>query len=227
MDAALIGSAWLLGLAGAPHCAAMCAAPCAAVAGGKGASAWAFQGARAISYALAGAIAAASVGALAALASLGPSLRPLWALLHALLLALGLWMLWRGRQPDWLARLGRQPDLGRVQGWQSLSEPLRAAAAGSVWVAWPCGLLHSALLVASLTSSPAAGGAAMLGFALASAPGLLAAPWIWQRLGSGREGLEGGRRWLVRWAGALLVLASGFALGHGVWAEIAAYCGWT
>ena len=198
-----------------------------AVSGSRGASAWAFQSTRALGYALGGAVAAASVGALASLASLGPSLRPVWALLHALLLALGLWMLWRGQQPDWLARLGRQPDLARGQDWKAMSGPLRAAAAGSVWVAWPCGLLHSALLVASLTSSPAAGGAAMLGFALASSPGLLAAPWIWQRLGTHRGAAEGGRRWLVRGAGALLVLASGFAMGHGVWAEIAAYCGWT
>ena len=197
-----------------------------AVAGGKGASVWAFQGARALSYALAGGVAAASVGALAALSSLGPALRPLWALLHALLLVLGLWMLWRGHQPDWLARLGRVPHIGGDQATKPMRGAGRAAAAGSVWVAWPCGLLHSALLVASLTSTPAIGAVAMLGFALGSAPGLLAWPWIWKRLGKRREGVRGGERWLVRAAGALLVMASGFALGHGVWAEIAAYCGW-
>ena len=37
MDAALFASALALGLAGAPHCVAMCAAPCAAVTGGGGA----------------------------------------------------------------------------------------------------------------------------------------------------------------------------------------------
>ena len=68
MDGALIGSALLLGVAGMPHCAAMCSAPCAALAGPRGAGAWAFQGARVAGYAAAGFVASASVGSLAALA---------------------------------------------------------------------------------------------------------------------------------------------------------------
>lgn len=229
MDAALIASAALLGLAGTPHCAAMCGAPCAAVSGRGWGGTLAFQGARLGGYALAGAVAAGSVGALAALSQLSPALRPLWAMLHAMILALGLWMLWQGRQPAWMGALGRTPALAAGggagpagDGWQPLRGPLRAAAAGGLWVAWPCGLLQSALLVASLAGSPAAGAGAMAGFALASSGGLVAAPWLWQRLRRGGARTE---RALVRAAGALLVAGSVFALGHGVWHQVAVYCG--
>ena len=61
MDLTLIVSATLLGLAGAPHCTVMCAAPCAAAVGQGGARAsLAFQLARVASYALVGAFAAAA-----------------------------------------------------------------------------------------------------------------------------------------------------------------------
>ena len=133
MEFALLFSAMALGLAGIPHCAAMCAAPCAALTGRGvgGPAAWAFHGARLVSYALAGAIAAASVGALAGLAQWSPMIRPLWTLLHAAALTLGLWLLWHGRQPVWLESLGRGSARAAVpaQGWQRVQGPVRAGIA--------------------------------------------------------------------------------------------------
>jgi sulfite exporter TauE/SafE len=230
VDAALVTSAALLGLAGTPHCAAMCAAPCAAVCGGRGAaSTVAFQLARVAGYSAAGAVVATSVGALASLSQWTPALRPLWVLLHLAFLSLGLWMAVVGRQPTWMGAVGRQPQAVQPlpsAGWSPMRGPVQAAAAGGLWVAWPCGLLQSALLVASLTSGPQAGAGAMAAFALASSGGLLAAPWLWQQLKT-RTGLPTWERWLVRIAGACLVLGSGFSLGHGVWPQVAAFCGWT
>lgn len=229
MDAALIASAALLGLAGTPHCAAMCGAPCAAVVGsGQPASLMAFHGARVAGYALGGAVAAASVGALQQLSALSPALRPLWALLHVAALALGLWLLVTARQPEWLGRFGRAPQAAATAGGAlPVQGPqrgiLRAALGGGLWVAWPCGLLQSALLVASMANTAAAGAVAMAAFALASSAGLLAAPWAWRRLLAG----EGGRareRLLVRAAGLMLVAASGWTLGHGIWHQVLAYC---
>ena len=233
MDAALIASATLLGLAGTPHCAAMCAAPCAAVCGPQRASVWVFLAARLVGYATAGAVVAGSVGALASWSQLSPALRPAWAAVHAGVLVLGLWMVWHGRQPGWMAGIGRahavSMPVASIRGWQAVQGPLRAAAAGGVWVAWPCGLLQSALLVASLAGNAVAGAGAMAGFALASSAGLVAAPWIWRRLrqGGGPAAAHAGtERALVRAAGALLVLGAAFALGHGVWHQVAVYCGW-
>ncbi|CAD5365890.1 putative Heavy-metal-associated domain (N-terminus) and membrane-bounded cytochrome biogenesis cycZ-like domain, membrane copper tolerance protein [Rubrivivax sp. A210] len=228
MDAALIASAGLLGLAGTPHCAAMCAAPCAAVVGrGPRSALWAFHLARIASYALGGAVAAASVGALAWLSGLSPALRPLWALLHAAALALGLWLLFTGRQPAWLGRIGRAPASADANGWQPLNGPrrgpMKAAAGGGLWVLWPCGLLQSALLVASMANHAAAGAAAMAVFAVASSAGLLAAPWAWQRMLAG-GGAAAREKLAVRAAGALLLAGSGWALGRGLWHQVAAYC---
>lgn len=230
----LIASAGALGLAGLPHCAAMCAAPCAAACGGPPAElrgrALAFQLARLLGYAAAGAVAASSVGALAALSQWSPALRPVWALFHALVLALGLWFLWQGRQPAWMGQLGRLPQpagdaLALPSGWQRMRGPMRAAAAGAAWVAWPCGLLQSALLVASLANTALGGALAMAVFALASSAGLVAGPWLWSRLRQGSKGAWG-EAVLIRLSGAMLVLGSGFALVSGIWHQIAAFCGW-
>ena len=220
----LIISATLLGLAGAPHCAAMCSAPCAAATGPARRNSAVFHAARVAGYAAGGALAAASVAVLAGWSQLSPALRPLWVLLHAAALALGLWLLIRAQQPAWMSRLGTMPKTAPAAGWRHMRGPGRAALAGGIWVAWPCGLLQSALLVAALGSSAATGALAMGGFALASAPGLLLGPWAWKKL------LQGGQaaareRLAVRAAGALLMGASLWALGHGMWQQIAAFCG--
>lgn len=236
MEFALLLSALGLALAGIPHCTAMCAAPCAAVVGPRtgGPGAWVFHSARALSYAGAGAVAAGSVGALAALAEWSPMLRPVWTLLHASILILGLWMLWQGRQPIWLESLGRGSPraAGPAVGWQRIQGPMKAGVAGGLWVAWPCGLLQSALLLASMANGPAGGALVMGGFALVTAVGLVAGPglWIWlSRMTGGPSGggtwsAERSAVWAVRLSGAMLAAAAGWALTHGVWAEFMAYC---
>jgi sulfite exporter TauE/SafE len=216
----------LLGLAGAPHCTAMCGAPCAAAIGRHGG--WpataAFHAARVAGYAVAGAVVASAVGALALLSQLSPALRPLWTVVHALVFSLGLWLLWTGRQPGWMASLGRAPvPVTAPAGWQAVRGPARAALAGGLWVGWPCGLLQGALLVASMTGGAASGAAAMAAFAVASSPGLLLAPWALHKL-SGRRDAAAIERWAIRVAGLMLAAASGWALTHGVWDRFAAYC---
>ena len=61
-------------------------------------------------------LAAGSVAALAEWSAVSPALRPLWTLLNAGALVLGGWLLLRGRQPAWMARLGRGPALKPVAG---------------------------------------------------------------------------------------------------------------
>jgi uncharacterized protein len=146
-------------------------------------------------------------------------------MLHAAALVLGVWLLVKARQPAWLSALGRTPSTApAVAGWQAMKGPARAVAAGGLWVAWPCGLLQSALLVAAMGSSATTGALAMAGFALASAPGLLVGPWMARRL-LGRSSSAARERLAARAAGAMLVAFSGWALLHGVWRDIAAYCG--
>ena len=227
MEFALLLSALALGLAGVPHCVAMCAAPCAAVTGrgATGPTAWTFHAARTLSYAVAGAVAAGSVGALAALAAWSPLLRPVWTLLHAAAMVLGLWMLWQGRQPVWLESLGRGSAraAGPAAGWQRVQGPAKAGAAGLAWVAWPCGLLQSALVLAALANGPAGGALVMTGFALVTAAGLMVGPALWSWFGGGAVAARVST-WAVRASGAMIAVAAGFALTHGVWADFVAWC---
>lgn len=229
MDLALLFSALMLGLAGAPHCTAMCAAPCAAVTQGPPAgrrTRWAmFHGARVLAYALAGGIAASSVGALATLSEWSPLLQPVWTLVHAAAFSLGLWLMWAGRQPAWLESLGRGSARAAepAGGWQRMSGPTRAGLAGGLWVAWPCGLLHSALLLAAMANGAVAGAVVMGGFAAVTAAGLVLGPGLWVWLGGGASAAQVATLG-VRLAGLALAGASGFALGHGLWGRIAAYC---
>lgn len=226
MNTALLVSALLMGLAGTPHCLTMCGAACAAIGGGTRA-AWPFHVGRLVSYAAAGAVAAAGMGALASLGQAVNALRPLWTLVHVAALALGLTLMWQGRQPAWMANLGSArgsmaSGAAGVSGWRVVVVPARRAAAGLAWAAWPCGLLQSALLVAALADGAVQGAAVMIVFGASSAIGLVFGPALWWRLGSDRSAA-----WAVRLAGLMLAAASAWALGHGLWMRFAAWCGLT
>lgn len=226
MDLALVFSAFLLGLAGTPHCAAMCGAPCAAVVGSgpdARSRALGFHLSRMAGYAAVGGLLAGGVSLMSLAGTAGQWMRPLWAVLHMGALALGLWLLVTARQPAFMTGLGRtrHASAAGTNGWQVVRTPWTAAAAGSAWVAWPCGLLQSALVVAALCNTPSSGALAMAAFAMASAGGLQAAPWILSRLArSGQPSLS----WAIRLAGLALAIGSGWALGHDLWGRVAAYC---
>jgi len=220
VNAALVIAGLTLGAASAPHCALMCGAPCAAVTRGARRETLLFQAGRLAGYAAAGAVAASAVALLGAWARATPWLAPLWTLTQLAFLALGLWWLATGRMPARLLRDGTAPAPAarpRVA-W-------RAAGAGLAWVAWPCGVLQGALLLASLGGDALAGAAVMAAFALASAPALLAAPALWtawRRIaGRGRAAAEvlG-----YRIAGAALTATASLALFHTLRDRIAALC---
>ena len=223
MDAPLILAGLAMGVAASPHCAAMCGAPCAALTSGCRRDATGFHLGRVAGYMAAGVAAASSVAALAAWSQAAPALRPLWMLLHMALLALGVWWLARGRQPDWMKRGGAVPV--RIVGRRG--RPLRSGFAGLAWVAWPCGALQAALLLSALASGPLGGALVMAAFAIGSMPALALAPWAWARWGSGRVGAAAPEQVATlgfRVAGLGLVLGSGWALTHGLWERVAAWC---
>lgn len=227
MDTALILGAGLMGLAGTPHCAAMCGAPCAAVTQRCGSQARhgllaGFTLGRLLSYAAGGAVVAASVGAVNVLGSMAPVLRPLWTLLHLAVLGLGLWLLFTGRQPAWWARMGTAPVMAAAPpaGWQRVAAPLRAGAAGAMLLALPCGLLQSALLIAALANTPLQGALAMGSFAAASSLGL----WLPGALAARAPGRASVNVLMLRLAGATLAAASAWALTHDLWLRWVAWC---
>ena len=228
MDLALILSAGLLGLVGAPHCTAMCSAPCAAVtrrcgAGTPRSALAGFMTGRLLGYAAGGAAVATGVLAFGALGRFAPVLRPLWTVVHAAALALGLWLLCTGRQPAWWNGTARVPapvSAALPGGWQRMRAPTRAGVAGAMWLALPCGLLQSALLIAALASTAMHGAAAMAAFAITSSVGLGVYPALCSTRMSGARASA----WAVRVAGLALAVTSGWALGHGLWQRVADFC---
>jgi uncharacterized protein len=224
MPAALAVSALLMGLAGGPHCAAMCGAACGGLTrlGGKPSrlAMASFQGGRLAGYSLAGALSAYAVQSFAWLTQHTSALQPAWTFFHLAVLAWGLMLVTRARQPVWVSSAGRSV-------WSRV-RPMASArggvfATGALWAFMPCGLLYSALLVASLSGGPLEGAASMALFALGSGLSLSLAPALYARLQQAGNKLR--QDWGTRAAGALLVLAALWALWMDMAHRIAVWCG--
>ncbi|MDO8279680.1 MAG: sulfite exporter TauE/SafE family protein, partial [Burkholderiaceae bacterium] len=147
------------------------------------------------------------------------ALQPLWTLFHLLVLTWGLMLLARARQPDWVSLAGRSIWMRVAPVARSRSGPV---AAGMLWVFLPCGLLYSALLVASLSGGPLQGALSMALFAAGSSISLMLAPVVLRRLErSGnlrRDGVG------TRAAGALLAIVALWALWHDMAEKILDWC---
>jgi sulfite exporter TauE/SafE len=222
----LVGAAFVMGLAGGPHCIAMCGPACAGVVRivrcgdapqARGAS-LPFHAGRVLGYSVAGAVAAQAVDGLGWLAGHTAALRPAWTLLHLAVLAWGLSLLVLGRQPALVGDVGRQL-------WRRV-RPLAPRVGGSftvgvLWACMPCGLLYSALLAAALSGGPAAGALSMALFAVGSGVSLAFAP----RLFDPARGAGARREWGARAAGGLVVLASAWALWMDLAHRVALWCG--
>src|SRR5262252_972879 len=154
MDAALIAAAALMGVAGAPHCTAMCSAACglavrSCTPSRPGSGAAALLLGRLLGYSAAGAAAAWLVSSLGQLSASAPPLQALWTTFHVAALALGLWLVVIARQPAWLERIGA--TVPHAPGTVTIVRgPWRAGAIGLAWFTLPCGLLQSALVMAAL-----------------------------------------------------------------------------
>lgn len=224
MSTTLAATALLMGLAGGPHCVAMCGAACGSLtrvgAAGPTRSVWSFQLGRLAGYALAGAVAGAAVQTFGWLTSQTVALRPVWTLFHLAVLAWGLVLLTQARQPMWVGAAGRAA-------WTRI-RPLASArggvfAAGALWAFMPCGLLYSALLVASLSGGPLQGALAMALFAIGSGVSLLIAPNLFVKLRHTVNLLRQDAG--TRLAGLLLAVAAAWALWLDLAHRIAQWCG--
>lgn len=230
MSTTLAVTALLMGLAGGPHCAAMCGAACAGIsrlgprAGGASQmrSLLGFQAGRLVGYSLAGAAAAGAVQSLAWLTTNTAALRPVWTFFHLAVLLWGLMLLAQARQPAWVSAAGRSV-------WARI-RPLASArggvfATGALWALMPCGLLYSALLVASLSGGPLEGALSMALFAAGSSVSLMLVPLIYDKLRGRGNQLR--QDWGTRAAGGLLIVAAAWALWADAFHRFAEWCGLT
>ena len=183
-------SAFLVGLLGGTHCAAMCGGIVSAISwrnapasvrkpsnGLRAANHFAYSTGRIGSYAIAG-TAAGWIGSGALLMdSLFPVQTALYLLASLLLLAQGLYLtgVWRG--VVYLERGGAR-IWRHIQPWTRRLLPIdsaaKAFALGVLWGWLPCAMVYSVLAVALASGHPLSGGLTMLAFGLGTLPNLLA-----------------------------------------------------
>ena len=222
MQSSLAITTLLMGLAGGPHCVAMCGAACAGLAQAAGArrgqALTAFQLGRLLGYSLLGALAAASVQGLGWLTTQSAAIRPVWTLLHLAAMALGVLLMLQARQPAWLDQAARRL-WAKVRAFNDRYGRAAPWMVGMLWALMPCGLLYSALMVAALTSTPLDGAMTMALFALGSSVSLWAGPWLWLRLQTLGDGA-----WGMRLAGLALFSVSAWGLWMGLVHDQAPWC---
>jgi sulfite exporter TauE/SafE len=116
----------------------------------------------------------------------------------------GLLLLIFARQPIWVDQAGRSI-------WRHVKKLSRLNGGyfyvGLLWALMPCGLLYSALIIASFNGNPLAGALSMVAFALGSGIALFFAPWAWLKLKSSVVEPYG-----MRLAGLMLSAASAWAI---------------
>jgi sulfite exporter TauE/SafE len=210
MQTSLALTALVMGLAGGPHCVAMCGAACAGigqVAGNRQNTALlSFQAGRWLGYSVMGGLAAFSVQALGWLTVESAALRPVWSMLHVAAVVLGLLLIWQAKQPVWLDQ-SAQNLWAKIRQLNSNLGKVAPIVVGVLWAFMPCGLLYSALMVAALTGNVLQGAITMACFALGSGVSLGLAPWMLLKLKNLGDGA-----WGIRLAGLALVLTSSWAL---------------
>jgi sulfite exporter TauE/SafE len=189
----LATSAFIAGLMGGAHCAAMCGGLVGAACARREQRlkyALAYNLGRIASYTVAGAL-AGTVGQAGLLLRGGPALQSaMLALASGALIMLGLYLagaapfmraveaagtvLWRGIQPysRWFLPVESVP---------------RALGLGALWGWLPCGMVYAVLLTALATGSAWQGALVMLAFGLGTLPNLLAFAVLFDRLAKWRN----------------------------------------
>ena len=227
MQTSLAFTALIMGLAGGPHCVAMCGAACAGMGQVAGVhqnrALLSFQVGRWLGYSLMGGLAALSVQALGWLTVESAALRPVWSMLHVAAVVLGLLLVWQAKQPVCLDQSAQQlwGKIRRFKGnsVKGNSGKFAPLVVGVLWAFMPCGLLYSALMVAALTGNVLDGALTMACFALGSGVSLALAPWLLLKLKSIGDGA-----WGIRLAGLALASTSSWALWMGLAHNQAPWC---
>ncbi len=183
-------SAFLVGLLGGAHCAAMCGGIVSAISwrnapaslrnassGGRATNHVAYSAGRICSYVFAGTVAGWIGSGALLMDPLFPVQTGLYLLASLLLLAQGLYLagIWRG--VVYLERGGAR-IWRHIQPWTRRLVPIdsatKAFALGVLWGWLPCAMVYSVLAIALASGHPLSGAMTMLAFGLGTLPNLLA-----------------------------------------------------
>lgn len=211
MQTALTYAALMMGLAGGPHCVAMCGAACTALTSSQRNhyAIYFYHLGRLCGYAILGAVATFAIQSIAWASTYSAVLHPLWTFFHVLIFFWGMLLVIYARQPIWVDNAGKSV-------WKHVKKlSLKQGGyfyIGMLWALMPCGLLYSALVIASFNGNPLDGAVSMGAFALGSSASLFLAPWLWLKLKTNAIEPYG-----MRLAGLLLSAASAWA----IWMDLA------
>lgn len=179
----LLPAAFVAGFFGSAHCIGMCGAIVVLFEQQAGiAAGWQYRfgynAGRLGFYAMLGLVAGAGGTVITKLAGVNVGLIVLRLIAGALVVAIGLNLLFNWSATRFLEQAGaglwrRLSPLARHV--LPVSSLPRAIAAGLIWGALPCGLVYSALALAATAGSPAAGVATMAAFWAGTAPAMLLA----------------------------------------------------
>lgn len=206
-----------MGLVGGPHCVAMCGAACASLTQtNKPYALMQYHLGRLCGYAILGAVATFAMQSLAWLSGYTASLHPLWTFFHVLVFFWGLVLMIYARQPIWIEQTGRNI-------WQQVKKLSTLHAGnfyiGLLWALMPCGLLYSAVLLASFNGEPLSGALSMAAFALGSSVSLFIAPWLWLKIKTNVAEPYG-----MRIAGFMISAASAWAIWMQLMHDTKVWC---
>jgi uncharacterized protein len=222
MNIELAATAFLMGIAGGPHCLAMCGSTCMALGQVKNAKGqsnrWKFHLGRMVGYASVGAVGAWSMQTLGWLGSQSAAMRPIWSMMHIAAAILGIALLVRGRQPQWIDNIAKNlwKESRSIFSRSPSSGPL---VLGISWALLPCGLLYSAALVAALTGNVIEGAVVMVLFALGTTLTLSVTPSIWKMVIRRYRGESA-----IRLAGLALFCLSSWGLWMALHHNAAPWC---
>lgn len=228
----LLSAAFLAGLFGGVHCAAMCGGIVAACTSRRsgGGFAWrhalAYNIGRIMSYASAGAVAGALGHAGMALRGTSMTHQLLLALAGSTFILIALYIAGVGRVVHTLEAAGAIV-WRRIQPWSRAflpaDTPARAVGLGLVWGWLPCGMVYAALMTAVASADALWGAAIMLAFGLGTLPNLLAVALLADRL---RSVLRGRFHRLTAAAalGVLGIVALAGAAGSDLFSANALFC---
>ena len=192
-------TAFLVGLLGGVHCAAMCGGIISAISWRSSklppiraaspvrpaSSHLAYNAGRVGSYMVAGAVAGWIGSGALLLEQLVPARTILYVVASLMLLAQGLYLvgIWRG--VIYLERMGGQlwRHLQPMTRWfVPIDSAAKAFAIGALWGWFPCAMVYSVLATALASGHPVAGALTMLAFGLGTLPNLLAMGLLAERV---------------------------------------------
>jgi sulfite exporter TauE/SafE len=217
-DLLVLGSAWLSGVMGSAHCAAMCGGIATGFGSTRAAASWldALEPnvGRMLGYGFAGLLAGGAGHGLVALAQSPGLTLALRSAVGLVLVVAALRLLDRRGRLAFLAlpaRLGARWMAPLLRRLRPTDTGTRRVLAGIVWGWLPCGLSSTVLLAAWLQGSALQGAMTMLAFGLGTMPAMVPLTWSGARLGQGLQKSQ------LRIPAAAIVLVAGVATIAGPW----------